>query len=109
MVDIQLPRGQKYDLDLGDGHVARWVNRGQFPFTPHIGLIVYHQDSTSETGWCSCAMWFSQPYDDLAAINNTRPLWTRTGDDQHLTCTPSLGCPNCKDHGFIRDGKWVRA
>ena len=26
-----------------------------------------------------------------------------------LTISPSLACRVCGDHGFIRDGKWVRA
>jgi hypothetical protein len=26
-----------------------------------------------------------------------------------LTIAPSLACRACGDHGFIRDGKWVRA
>lgn len=104
MAKIEHPLGFSYDLDLGDGHFASWVNQGQYPFQQHIGLIVRHLDPTSPTGYCSCAMWFAQPDGDVQRVQ-----WTRTGDDEHLTASPSLGCPNCSDHGFIRNGKWVRA
>jgi hypothetical protein len=29
--------------------------------------------------------------------------------EEPLTLSPSLLCRSCGDHGFIRDGKWVRA
>lgn len=42
------------------------------------------------------------------------PRWTREGDDEHLTLTPSLGCPRwrdgeCTGHYWLRDGKLVQA
>ena len=42
------------------------------------------------------------------------PRWVRSGDDEHLTLTPSLGCPlwrngDCIGHWWARDGKLVLA
>jgi hypothetical protein len=42
------------------------------------------------------------------------PRWTREGDDEHLTLTPSLGCPRwrdgtCSGHYWLRDGELVGA
>jgi hypothetical protein len=43
------------------------------------------------------------------------PRWTREGDDEHLTLTPSLGCPRWRDgtcsggHYWLRDGELVPA
>lgn len=33
----------------------------------------------------------------------------RLHSEQPLTLSPSLPCPVCGHHGFIRDGKWVPA
>lgn len=43
------------------------------------------------------------------------PRWTREGDDEHLTLSPSLGCPGWRDgvcpggHYWLRDGELVPA
>lgn len=42
------------------------------------------------------------------------PRWTRSGDDAHLTLTPSLGCPRwrtgeCTGHWWLRDGRLIPA
>lgn len=42
------------------------------------------------------------------------PRWVRSGDDDHLTLTPSLGCPlwrtgDCVGHWWARDGRLVLA
>lgn len=43
------------------------------------------------------------------------PRWTREGDDEHLTLSPSLGCPDWRDgirpegHYWLRDGELVPA
>lgn len=42
------------------------------------------------------------------------PRWVRSGDDAHLSLTPSLGCPlwrvgDCIGHWWARDGRLVLA
>jgi hypothetical protein len=43
------------------------------------------------------------------------PCWVRTGDDEHVTLTPSLGCSGWRDgvcpggHYWLRDGELVPA
>lgn len=42
------------------------------------------------------------------------PRWVRSGDDEHLTLMPSLGCPRwpageCTGHWWLRDGELVAA
>ncbi|MCU1677698.1 MAG: hypothetical protein JWM93_2456 [Frankiales bacterium] len=42
------------------------------------------------------------------------PRWVRSGDDEHVTLSPSLGCPGwrtgeCIGHWWLRDGLLVLA
>ena len=100
---IELPNGRKADIDLGDGHYLAWIGKSDHS-GKRVGGIVYHR-ADSETGWCSCAVWWEAPYEPF-----DRVYWTIQGDpNETLTIAPSVGCGQCPDHGFIRNGKWVRA
>lgn len=103
MSEIQLPHNEKFDLDLGDGHVLQWLTFHGAE-DRHTGAVVYHRTTKTETGWCCGAIFWERPPGE-----ETRPVWTVQGQaDEHLTLSPSLLC-SCGDHGFIRDGKWIRA
>ena len=101
------PSGQEHDLDLGDGHWLDWVGPGDG--TTRIGAIVYHRlppGAPDHLGNGMCAgsiRWVPDP------DRPSRVTWDLQGAaDEHLTVSPSLLC-SCGDHGFIRQGRWVRA
>lgn len=93
---------EKFDVDLGDGHWIQWTKYDG----ERCGGIIYHLTNKTETGMCAGSFWIAGS-NALGAFPN-RPVWTFTGTDQVPTLSPSFLC-HCGDHGFVRDGKWVRA
>jgi hypothetical protein len=65
---------------------------------PYHGAIVPH--IKAEGTWCAGAITFA-PHTGQKATWSVE-CW------EPLTLSPSLLC-GCGDHGFIREGKWVRA
>ena len=93
---------ESVDVDLGDGHTLQWSEwKGE-----RIGGIITHTKSDSPTGKCSGAFWISDAF--LKENNRTAPIWKFNGDFNKPTLEPSFLC-HCGDHGFVREGKWVRA
>lgn len=109
------------DVDLGDGHsfsYTRWnpddtipENREQFGFpTPcveRVGAIIYHSKPDGSPCWGH--VYFDIP--EVRRFPKSFPdavVWQVQSWDP-LTISPSVLCKLCGDHGFIRDGKWVRA
>lgn len=103
---------EHFDLDLGDGHYLRYfrwepddlpANRELYgvplPVVEKAGATVYHGD-------CASAVHFDLP--EIRKFFGERHVWQVVSWDP-LTLTPSLLCMRCGDHGFVRDGKWVRA
>lgn len=114
-----------YQVDLGDNHWLKFVrwdpdfsiegNRalwGQheniIKAHPLCGANVIHRCST-ETGFHSGAIHFRTPATALWDRREADHCW-EVQSWQPLTLSPSLlsHCA-CKDHGFIREGRWVRA
>lgn len=93
-----------FDIDLGDGHWLRWSTyQGE-----RCGGIIRHV-MPNERGFCEGAFWlrdssFIRAHDD----GTKRPQWDLTGTEESPTLTPSFQC-HCGDHGFVTEGKWVRA
>lgn len=107
---------ENYDLDLGDGHYLSFsyggipkedgVHRHDDPITDRpVGGIIYHHRDANPRGYCSGGITFDVPYN--AKLDASRPKW-QVQTWEPLTCSPSFLC-HCGDHGFIREGKWVRA
>lgn len=104
--------------DLGEGHIiAMWEIAGSDePWkSQRIGAIIGH--TKADGAYCEGGVHWGQSQfaiehpDRLTEFEqkNVNLLWTLVGDlDGAFTLTPSLLC-SCGDHGFIRDGKWVRA
>lgn len=115
----------RYQFDLGSDHWARFTqwcpdfnivaNRERWGHiadiiiaNPVCGVIVIHRCKT-ETGWQEGSIHFKTPATAHWEPNEAAHCW-----DVHswipLHVEPSLlsHCP-CNDHGFIREGKWVRA
>lgn len=103
------------DIDLGDNHYLRWTtwapedlpqNRARYgtplPVVEHWGAIVRH--FRPDGGLCEGCITFDGEWQRKYC---TSPLWS-VESWAPLTVSPSLLCA-CGDHGFIREGKWVRA
>ena len=91
------------ELDLGDNH--RLVFFG-YKGEDRAGCgVVHHIGKTGET--CTGLI----PFEGRSwaqAFNNTITAW-KVEQDEPITLSPSILCKACGDHGFIREGKWVRA
>ena len=105
---------ETFDLDLGDGHWLEWMafapdrsiakNADTYkdvPDDPRVGAMVTHATDKTETGLCAGYIGINP------ALNTAHATW-RVESWEPLTLSPSLLC-SCGDHGFIRNGKWVRA
>jgi Family of unknown function (DUF6527) len=93
---------EHFDLELGDGHWLAWSTYDG----ERCGAIIYHLDPKSETGFCSAA--FTIAGTKICAVMLDRPVWKFSGTWDIPTLAPSFVC-HCGDHGFVRNGLWVRA
>jgi hypothetical protein len=110
------------DLDLGDGHTLRYTSwhpdrdlnpqHAGIPDVDRWGAIVGHPTGphpivadAQSSGYCEGAITFDG--DVQRQVDPRSPKWT-VESWEPLTLSPSLLCA-CGDHGFIRDGRWVRA
>ena len=108
-----LDYGLKPDIDLGDGHWLiftcwkpdRALNPqyADLPDDDRIGGVIGHKKPDGTL--CEGSIWFDCEVTRRAFSNH--PRWT-VSSWEPLTCSPSFLC-HCGDHGFIREGKWVRA
>ena len=110
------------DLDLGDGHLLWFVGwcpdrelNPQYRDIPDVdraGAIVSHiaRDGSD----CMSSINFDLPELNKAFPNDNR--W-KVESWEPLTLSPSLLCRaplensqgECGDHGFVRNGQWVKA
>lgn len=97
------------DIDLGDGHTLDWLGwspdrelNPHYADVPdiaqgeHWGATIQH--TTADGRLCEGGITF----DTLTFVCWQVHSW------EPLTISPSLAC-HCGEHGFIREGKWVRA
>jgi hypothetical protein len=101
-------------LDLGDGHSAEWsgwypdreLNPGLegIPDVEQWGLTIYH---TSPSG-APCAGFVTLDGEVQRQVEPNRTNRWTVEFWVPLTLSPSVLC-SCGDHGFVRDGRWVRA
>jgi hypothetical protein len=88
-------------IDIGDGHrivMVKWQHE-------ICGVNCWHL--TAEGTWC--VGWAPFSGSKWAAEFNGKISTWDVVQNEPLTMSPSLLCRACKDHGFIRDGRWVRA
>lgn len=100
-------------IDLGDGHIGEfegWApDRELNPQSAHLpdveryGMTIHH---TSPAG-SPCAGFVTFAGDVQREVSPASAAWTVESWDP-LTLSPSVLC-SCGDHGFIREGRWVRA
>lgn len=103
------------EIDLGDGHYLtffQWAPDRELnpqykdlPDVPKAGALIRH--SRSDNGdECNSGINFDLPAMRQVFPNDSR--W-QVENWEPLTLSPSILCLRCGDHGFIRDGKWVKA
>lgn len=108
------------DLDLGDGHSLIWTTIEGMGADEHYGAIIRHApgpDVKQHTvdfygsGICEGGITFDTPSARAfhERYDGGRPFvaWQVQSWDP-LTISPSIKC-DCGDHGYIREGRWVRA
>lgn len=72
---------------------------------PVIGYAIDHK--TLEGAECSGTL----AIEGAGGFDATMPRWTLVEGvpTYPLTLSPSVLCPRCGDHGWVRDGKWIPA
>ena len=68
-----------------------------------VGLSQEHDSLRTQGVRCSGFIRLASGFWPNGAI-----VWTVEGDGP-LTLSPSIQCPQCGHHGWIREGKWVPA
>jgi hypothetical protein len=87
-------------MDIGDSHALVLVTpEGQ---SEPAGAEVYHLTPDGKP----CCGWIM--FDVPATADHPPDRKWQVESWEPLTLSPSLAC-GCGDHGFVRDGRWVRA
>lgn len=104
----------EHSFDLGDGHRGEFVQwapdrelnpgRAHLPDVEKWGLLIFHK--SVETGQ-PCAGFCTFAGDVQREVAPQAVTWTVESWDP-LTLSPSVLC-SCGDHGYVREGRWVRA
>lgn len=112
-----------HDLDLDDGH---WLDWSTYEDERCGGIITHiksdklyqeqlaslkstgHYDEETAKFYRFCQGAFTIKGTKWNLTEPDRANWTMTGTYENPTLAPSFLC-HCGDHGFIREGKWVRA
>lgn len=89
-----------FPIDLGHGVSMAWATRDG----ERVGLLESHPGPDGAE--CSGYVTFDLP--KTREVDPDGPFW-HVESWEPLTISPSVLCRRCGNHGFIRDGKWVRA
>jgi hypothetical protein len=92
------------EIDLGDGHRIVF---SEYEGEKRVGANVLHPPVE---GKCGGDGWIA--FEGRSWARKFAPgaiaTW-KVESEVPFTISPSILCRACGDHGFIRDGKWVRA
>lgn len=90
--------------DIGDSHSYKFT---AYEGDPHAGLVYKHlkSDGTLCEGFISIK---GGKWAEAFRGNPNHQSWDMVFSNP-LTLFPSLECRVCGDHGFISNGKWVKA
>lgn len=97
-----VPSGDTHDLDLGDGH---WIDWSYYK-DECCGGIITHTTAATGSGFCAGAFTIRGSKWDLDYPG--RASWKFNEVFAAPTLEPSFLC-HCGDHGFVREGRWVKA
>lgn len=98
------PGGNRYDVDLGDGHYLAWSEYNTPEGTETSGGLIFH----ARPGLPECFAGFTLRNTRYAADYPSDDTWLLTGHKETPTLSPSFRC-HCGDHGYVREGRWERA
>lgn len=90
------------EIDLGDDHRMVFT---EYKGEKRVGANVIHKglDGAQCDGFVAFeGRSWARSFEGRIAT------WTVLADEP-ITLSPSILCRVCGDHGFVRDGKWVRA
>ena len=102
---------EKFDIDLGHDHYLKFTSWSPdrdlnpqydgIPDIPRCGAIIWHkaQDGTV----CMSGIHFRS--EAAIKVFHEKTMWN-VESWEPLTCSPSLLCMTCGDHGFIRNNQW---
>lgn len=91
------------NVDIGEGHSLQFLS---YQGSPRVAVNIFHMNSKGEP----CAGF--APFANRAWANSFEPGAIATWDvqnDDPLTITPSILCRACGDHGYVTNGRWVKA
>lgn len=95
---------ERDEIDLGDGHRIVFSD---YKGEKRVGANVLHPPVE---GKCGGDGWIAFEDTSWSRQYTTHPIATwKVESNEPFTISPSILCRACGDHGFIRDGKWVRA
>lgn len=89
-------------IDLGSGRLMRLAGDSRSA----LRFLIFEHPGRDDGGSCIAS-------GRLLARGQPRPddghaYWVLESEHP-LTLSPSLVCPECGEHGFVRDGRWVPA
>lgn len=90
-------------LDLGDNHTLTFAS---YLEDAHAGASIMHLKPDGSP--CDSFIAFADRSWAKEFSPGSIATWV-VEQEEPLTLSPSLLCRACGDHGFIREGKWVRA
>jgi hypothetical protein len=95
--------GEKPDIQLDNNHTLTWSRyEGEL-----VGGVIRHT-SFNERGYCEAAFWLrGNGYSARHKPNG--PEWILTGGFETPSFSPSFACFCGESHGFVRNGKWIKA
>ena len=89
-------------VDIGDGHKIVFAEYGG----DTAGIHEYHRKP--DGAWCSGWVCFKGSTWERQFTAEPVTSWDVI-QREPLTLTPSISCRRCGNHGFITNGRWVKA
>jgi hypothetical protein len=101
------------EIDIGHGHFIKYFGwhpdrdiNPQYDGIPDIEKVCVNvRHSAPDGSKCISSANFDTP--EIRKLFGDH-VW-KVESWEPLTLSPSLLCMRCGDHGFIRDGKWIKA
>lgn len=91
------------EIDLGDDHRIVFT---EYEGEKRVGANLIHP---RVEGKCSGQSWIVFEGRTWANTFDGKINTWKVEKEEPITISPSILCRACNDHGFIREGKWVRA
>lgn len=96
-------QNERDEIDLGDGHRMIFTS---YKGEKRVGANVAHPPVEGKCGGESFVVFEGRAW--AQTFEGGIATW-KVEADEPITLSPSLLCRACGDHGFVRNGQWVRA